>query len=199
MKKEQKRRVILDSSLELFVRKGYAATTTRDIAQKADIAVGLLFYYFPTKEAVLEELINEATKGTEQVIPLFTQGLPPDKIFYSISSFITEMLNQKQGLAFFLLMSQTMALDCVSPHIREKCNKSEYVKASAEIIKAGQTQGLFKKNDALSLAYTFWGAIQGVAEMKYLYHDYIVPDGEVLYSILSRQPYGYERVLRNSD
>ena len=55
------RQTILDSSLQLFVEKGFDATTTRDIAQAAAIATGTLFNYFPTKEAVLACLATEAS------------------------------------------------------------------------------------------------------------------------------------------
>jgi len=183
--KEDKRRLILDNSLKLFVHKGYAATTTRDIAKRAGISAGLLFHYFPTKETILEELIDEASKGMELLLPFFENNRP-DETFLMISNFITTMFNQNQSVDFFLLMSQTMALDCVSPHVRQKCDKSAYIHASAELIKEGQTLGIFKDAEALSLSYTFWGAVQGIAEMKYLYNDYQVPRGEVLYSILCK-------------
>jgi AcrR family transcriptional regulator len=39
--------------------------TTRDIAQAAGIAVGTLFNYFPTKEAIVSELVGEAFSNSE--------------------------------------------------------------------------------------------------------------------------------------
>lgn len=55
------RQRILDSAQQLFAAQGFEATTTRDIAQAAEIAVGTLFNYFPTKEAIVECLVGEAT------------------------------------------------------------------------------------------------------------------------------------------
>jgi AcrR family transcriptional regulator len=59
------RQTILDVARQLFVAKGFDATTTRDIAQAAGIATGTLFNYFPTKEAVLACLAAEA--GAEAI------------------------------------------------------------------------------------------------------------------------------------
>lgn len=55
------RQRILDSAQQLFAAQGFEATTTRDIARAAEIAVGTLFNYFPTKEAIVECLVGEAT------------------------------------------------------------------------------------------------------------------------------------------
>lgn len=56
--KESTRKRILKAAQTLFGRKGYAGTTTRDIAAKAGIATGTLFNYFPNKEALAMVLIG---------------------------------------------------------------------------------------------------------------------------------------------
>ena len=55
------RQRILDAAQKLFAAQGFEAATTRDIAREAEIAVGTLFNYFPTKEAVALHLVSEAT------------------------------------------------------------------------------------------------------------------------------------------
>jgi AcrR family transcriptional regulator len=54
------RQRILDVGKKLFAQQGFDSTTTRDIAQAAQIAVGTLFNYFPTKESIVECLVCEA-------------------------------------------------------------------------------------------------------------------------------------------
>jgi AcrR family transcriptional regulator len=46
----------------LFAERGYEATTTREIAEAAEIASGTLFNYFPTKEGILASLASEAIR-----------------------------------------------------------------------------------------------------------------------------------------
>jgi AcrR family transcriptional regulator len=55
-KKEETRQRLLSASLELFHEQGYSATTIEDITERADVAKGTLFNYFPSKEALLSEL-----------------------------------------------------------------------------------------------------------------------------------------------
>ena len=48
--KERTKRDILRAALELFSRRGFFRTTTKQISEKAKIAEGTLFNYFKTKE-----------------------------------------------------------------------------------------------------------------------------------------------------
>jgi AcrR family transcriptional regulator len=50
---------LLDAAEELFATQGFTATTTRQIAERAGTSTGAVFYHFPTKEALLEQLIIE--------------------------------------------------------------------------------------------------------------------------------------------
>lgn len=56
---EETRERILDAAQHLFAVHGFDATPTKAIAQRAAVPSGLIFYYFPTKKALLESLINE--------------------------------------------------------------------------------------------------------------------------------------------
>jgi len=49
---------ILDASIRLFARKGYAATSVREIVQEADVTNPMLYYYFTNKEGVFIKLID---------------------------------------------------------------------------------------------------------------------------------------------
>lgn len=49
-KSERTRERIRDAAFELFAEKGFAATTMRDIAARADVSLGLTYRYFARKE-----------------------------------------------------------------------------------------------------------------------------------------------------
>ena len=51
---------------QLFARKGFEATTTRAIAERADIGIGTLFLYFPKKEDLLVHLFHRDIGAVEQ-------------------------------------------------------------------------------------------------------------------------------------
>jgi AcrR family transcriptional regulator len=56
---EETRTRILDAAQRLFAAQGFDATPTKAIAEQAGVPNGLIFYYFPTKKALLEILIAE--------------------------------------------------------------------------------------------------------------------------------------------
>lgn len=56
---QERRRLILDRSAEIFARKGISATTIREIGDAVGVYSGALYHYFPSKEAIVTELIRE--------------------------------------------------------------------------------------------------------------------------------------------
>ncbi len=55
---KQRVAALLDAGAELFAEKGYEATTMTEIASRAGAAIGSLYQFFPSKEALAEALFN---------------------------------------------------------------------------------------------------------------------------------------------
>lgn len=69
---EVRRREILVAARELFVRKGYEQTSVNDILRVVDIAKGTFYYYFASKEEVLEaiilDIVEEGARRAEKIL-----------------------------------------------------------------------------------------------------------------------------------
>lgn len=52
---------ILDTAEHLFTVKGYFGTTVSDIAREMGVTQGMFYYYFKSKEEILEALLNRHT------------------------------------------------------------------------------------------------------------------------------------------
>ena len=69
---EVRRREILVTARQLFVTKGYEQTSVNDILKIVDIAKGTFYYYFASKEEVLEaiilDIVEEGARKAEQII-----------------------------------------------------------------------------------------------------------------------------------
>ena len=52
-------RAVLDAALKLFSRRGYRATTVREIADTAGVSTGSVYHHFPDKESILRTLLDE--------------------------------------------------------------------------------------------------------------------------------------------
>ena len=60
--REQTREKIILTAIALFAEKGFAATSTREIANRCGISVGLMYHYFKNKDEIFDELVKEATE-----------------------------------------------------------------------------------------------------------------------------------------
>ena len=61
-KSEKSRDLILESAAKLFRRQGFSATTLRQIASMAQIKAGSIYYYFDSKEAILDEVLDRGLR-----------------------------------------------------------------------------------------------------------------------------------------
>ncbi|MBE9135912.1 TetR/AcrR family transcriptional regulator [Nodosilinea sp. LEGE 07088] len=59
---DQYRRTLLSQCFDLFADHGYASLTTRQIAKALGVSTGTLYYYFPSKEDLFMQLIEELTE-----------------------------------------------------------------------------------------------------------------------------------------
>src|SRR6202050_2505203 len=58
-KSEKSRQSVLEAAAKLFRQQGYSATTLRQIASMAEIKAGSIYYYFDSKEAILDEVLDQ--------------------------------------------------------------------------------------------------------------------------------------------
>ncbi|HYO55932.1 TetR/AcrR family transcriptional regulator [Archangium sp.] len=64
--KQEKQERIREAARELFARKGFAETTTREIAERAGVGTGTLFLYARTKEELLMLVLAERVEAVQE-------------------------------------------------------------------------------------------------------------------------------------
>lgn len=162
--KEQRRQLIMDKAIELFAKKGYADTKIGDIAQAADMSVGLMFHYFESKEKLFEEIVMFAANGTNTPRELNFEN-PLDYFEGFLKTMFRYAKEQPNIMYLFVIMGQVVrGGDNFPPNIRELAGSINQIAQSAEIIEAGQQYGYFREGDPYLLSFTFWSAIQGIME-----------------------------------
>ena len=70
----ERRKGIVEAALPLFARKGFARTTTREIAEAAQVSEALLFKHFATKVALYEEILRFGCRDVDPALERL-QGL----------------------------------------------------------------------------------------------------------------------------
>jgi TetR/AcrR family transcriptional regulator, transcriptional repressor of aconitase len=60
---DERRKAIVQAAVPLFARKGFAGTTTRELAEAAGISEALLFKHFPSKQLLYREILRLGCEG----------------------------------------------------------------------------------------------------------------------------------------
>jgi AcrR family transcriptional regulator len=181
---EATRRLLLEVSLELFVRHGYAGTTVRAIAKKAKISPGLMFHYFPSKQALLEEHVGVVEHGIDEVVRKLSIARVPLQAFDAVARMILQSFASQYGKNLFLLANQVLSIDTIPASVKARVSPTKSIEASIPLIRKGQKQAEIRAGDATALAVAFWGALQGIAEILVWNPRMPVPEAECVTTIL---------------
>lgn len=60
---DERRKAIVAAAVPLFARKGFAGTTTKELAEAARISEALLFRHFPSKKHLYSEILRSGCEG----------------------------------------------------------------------------------------------------------------------------------------
>ncbi|MDQ0233263.1 TetR/AcrR family transcriptional regulator [Metabacillus malikii] len=93
---EERRNEILDTAEKLFTKKGYEKCTVNDILREISIAKGTFYYYFKSKQEVLEAIVTRYTDFMmTKVQAVMNQDLQPEQKFMQV--FLAMRINNEVG------------------------------------------------------------------------------------------------------
>lgn len=148
--KLKRKREILKSALYLFSKKGFLRTKMEEIAKRAMLSKGLLYFYFTSKEEILEEIIKEIYRGfIEKIEKIEKISLsPPEKLeefvkfewnFYKKNKRFAKLIFELyEDEKYFLKEGKVKTFREI--HLKEK-------EVLTNIIEEGIKKGFFKKCD----------------------------------------------------
>lgn len=87
------RRKILAESARLFARQGYHKTTVTDIANAIGMTQGALFHHFPSKEALLEAVVQRLARGFDE----YRAAIDPDSVQATLERVIAAMVDHYEA------------------------------------------------------------------------------------------------------
>jgi len=96
---------ILNVAEPLFYSKGYQETAISDIAKKMGVAHGMIYYYFKSKEELLEALINrELSDFTSKIkMMIYSNDIPVRNKFQFVIQSLFQSVYRDEGLLFEFL------------------------------------------------------------------------------------------------
>lgn len=98
-----RREHLLSTALALFVEHGYAATSTKKIADAAGVTEGLVFHYFGTKDALLLALMSKQNSFAGKVLTLVQQASEGNArdLFRAVAAGYSEVSAEEMALVGF--------------------------------------------------------------------------------------------------
>jgi len=85
-------------AIGMIATRGYEATTLRDIANKAGVSVGLLYRYFPSKQAVVIALYDELSSDYERQAANMPAGRWRDRFIFALTTSFDVLKPHKTAL-----------------------------------------------------------------------------------------------------
>lgn len=73
--RELYRQELLEKCFDLFAQKGYGSITMRQIAKGLNVSTGTLYHYFPSKQALFEQLVEEKLQRDIYFVTKQWQGI----------------------------------------------------------------------------------------------------------------------------
>jgi AcrR family transcriptional regulator len=163
---------VLAVAAELFRTKGYAATTTRELAAGLGIEKGSLYYHIDSKEEVLYELIASTTNlNLERVEEAARQpGTPVERIRRTFAAHITGMHSDTNKNVTALLELRSVDGEQRAELIAVR---DRYERVFQDIIEEGQRDGQIRADIPAHLLKL---ALLSMANYTLIWYR---PDGEL--------------------
>ena len=157
-----KRRMILDAAVVAFARRGFHACRVSDIADEANVAYGLVYHYFRSKDEVLDTLFLDRWNVLLAVISeIDAKDIPVREKLHAIASFIVESYRHDPDLMKVIIVEVTRAANSFGRTHLGKIREAYAL--IAEIVAKAQADGTFKRDVTPEFAaLAFYGAIEQV-------------------------------------
>ena len=163
---------IIMAAADLFHKKGYGPTTTRDIGDACNISPGHLYYYIKSKDDFPEMFLtiqkNISTKW-EKDIRKEMKRMPPDELLIKAVKDYAHVVHIGRKLTVFWYHAAVQVKREDSAGIREV--EKQVVSMFQEILEAGCKQGQFHVKDPFLVASNIVMMCQTWALKRWLYKD----------------------------
>lgn len=159
-----KRKAILDAALEVFAAEGYRGASVERIAERADMSKTNLLYYFPSKEDVYREVLEQTVEGwLEPFEAISPDGEPVEELRRYITAKLDMSAENPEGSRLFsneIQRGAPLMLEFLQTRLKtlvdEKC----------AIIRHWIDEGRLAPIDPYHLIFTIWATTQHYADFE---------------------------------
>ncbi|EMT53057.1 MULTISPECIES: TetR/AcrR family transcriptional regulator [Brevibacillus] len=171
--RQQTKNSISTAAMEVFLERGYHASSVEDIAKRAGISKGLLYNYYQGKEGLLAEIVRIRTDEIANVIETASAlPSPKDQLAHIVEGALSHIVQNPKAYRFLLHLQTQPEEDAVLSKYSQMLNQ--------EMARQFETQcAIFERmevaNPALRSLY-FSSALHGVMLLMTVYPGYPVEE-----------------------
>ncbi|WP_417612667.1 TetR/AcrR family transcriptional regulator [Parasphingorhabdus sp.] len=166
-KSAQTRTRILDAAASLFRQVGYGAASLRDIAQKADMQAGSLYYHFDSKDELAEAVMLAGVEGSDAAVRGAVAALSPDasvldRLEAAFEAHLTFLLSRSDyAVAMLRMLHQTP--NSIQQRTLER--QRDFGRFFGELFEMAKKEGVIKPAlDLSALRMLIFGAMNWAPE-----------------------------------
>ncbi|MGE0217297.1 TetR/AcrR family transcriptional regulator [Mycolicibacterium sp.] len=154
---------VLQHATRLFAERGFSGTSLQDVAESMGLKRPALYYYFKSKDALLERLVTDATLGPARrlrEIGAQTELDPPARL-HAMATWIVRWIDENRGLFLLLVRSESDLSAASAKKFRQ--GRRSTLEAVRTVIEEGVQGGQFRSVDARIASLGVWGICNWVA------------------------------------
>lgn len=164
LSESERRSQILRAARSVFIEKGYLASRVEDVAKRAGLSKGAVYFYYASKRDLFMALVHEEHENTYSFLDIAEQDdrLAAVKLLDLGQKYLDYFAGLKSPPRFFLMMCEQGIRD---EQIREECQAvhQRFVDAVTRVLAQGMSEGAFRKADPQAVAQMLKAIIDGMA------------------------------------
>jgi TetR/AcrR family transcriptional regulator len=169
---ESRRKQLIEVAIDLFSKKGFSGTTTKEIAASAGVTEAVIFRHFATKEQLYQAIIDfrVGASGTSQrfaEMKAFMDANDDEQFFRSLLQAVIEIHRQDQKFERLMLYAALEGNELAL--LYKRTLKEPVLDAFLSYIQRRQNEGAFRPGNPWGLLMSVVGMAQHFATSKYIY------------------------------
>ncbi|SEG75174.1 TetR/AcrR family transcriptional regulator [Paenibacillus sp. UNC499MF] len=164
--RNQRRQEVLQAAIQVYVDKGYAAAEMGDIADRAGLAHGLVYYYFKNKKALFRELYETMLDDSKRFTKsYFEQEGNVLERFESYARIVCERVTANPVVPRFYMRISSDVHHLYTPEEFSPFSWAQsFLEEMTRAIEKGIGEGSIRPGNPDLMARQFWGAVsQGMS------------------------------------
>ena len=170
-RKVNRKETIKAAAIELFAERGFQTTPTAEIAKRAGVSEGVIFYHFQTKEGILisllEDIVNDLNSGMRTVLEQASSGL---EAVLSCQRFHRTMIEKRSQEMLALARGMPFSLHEPDLPYRRTLPQGigQLLALLGKAVERGKGDGSIRQCDPRKNSYMIMGMMIGMSRMSLL-------------------------------